>query len=273
MALAVFDESLGMGRVKSARELFELFAERLRPEQKAIPDMARDAKTMLDGMAGSGKMDSLALLAPGAKDNDLNDIAYVLVKSGAASRCLEDIAKKDVAAAKGLFRALKTIDMSEAHRIIRQFIRHPDARIRAEALEGFSPERDEEIEEVFEIYAGEPDWLIKKRLIAILLKTRSRAVIERLFLKLERGFFTRQFLMEFIRLCGELKIEESLECLAKVFSRRPFFNMVWANEPRVNAIVSLARLSTPAAASYVEKALGDRSRAVRRMAQFVKGQG
>lgn len=308
-ALAAFKESLDKKDIKSAREILELFLDRLTPEQKAKAELVRVSNSTLEDLGSAESIGRIASFIREAKNEELDDIAYALVKferlsveklldgfvqerdcrkrqrfghilskmtkgiSGAISNRLDDAARTDFAVAKDLLNILRSVDPKGSREAMRRFIRHRDARIRMEALEGFAPETEVEIEDIFELFRGEWSRNIKNRVIAILVKTRDRAIIERLFLKLERGFFTRPFLLEFVKLCGEYKAHESLECLAKVFEKRPFFNTNRANEARAACVVSLARLDSPEAARYIELALTDKNASVRRMAKFVKGQG
>jgi HEAT repeat protein len=170
---------------------------------------------------------------------------------------------------KEIFEILTVVDASSARLTAKKLMHNRNAAVRLAAFEAFDLQSDEDRRTAFDLFERERDATLKYRLLAALVETRDRLIIDRLFAKLEKGLFKRRILSELVRLCGELKVPESMPHLERMLLRKPFLGIFSDNALRVGAVASLGLLDTPEAVEVVKKALGDKSASVRKMCELV----
>ena len=299
-----FKEIITPEYIESVKEIIDLFTEKIRAEQREDERKAKEINNTLEKIITKENIDKIISFIPQADSRDLDDIKYICVKVKVFSgkRLLESliaeedplnrnkfiniltamdkevvkdigdrmdkIGSKDLALFKDLFRALKNIDSQEAHLAAKRLLMNPQSIIRLEALKDFSPQTAEEETFIFEILNREKNNDVQNKIIAILAWSKDKYVIEKLFKKLEKGVL-KKHLPDLVKLCGDLKIQDALPYLEKILTKRPFFYTQGADNLRLACVVSLGQLGLTEARGIIEKALNDKSEAVRRMSRII----
>jgi len=284
------------------KEIVEFFAEKTRPDQRRNKLMNKEISAGLQRITNSETLHSIIAQIPEASNKDLNDIAYILNKADMQSAKLlvnaflenknpahrnkfrllffrmkpliaKDVVERfqycDPQQVHDLFIILKECSMKKAHLMSRRLIQHKNPQVRWEALEGFLPKTEEEIEEVLKLFCREKNEGVKKKAAAVLLNTRQPEVIQSLFQKASNTWFKRKFLLQLVDLCGQCRVSETFDPLKKIFARKSILQSKKHDDLRVAALTSLARLHTSEAISLVESALQDKSKRVREMSEII----
>jgi DNA-directed RNA polymerase subunit F len=304
--LSVLRERLENSDVESVRETFELFAERLRPEQLAKEGIANEVKEALEVMRAPDVIEHLVSSVPKVDMSLLGDIAYVLAKIPAAAESLLEAfareanplsrgrfayllsnmgkaAARDVSERLGsiadgegtpqllkeLLKVLKNLDPEEAWSAARRLLKHRDGRVRISVLEFFTPRTKEDARMIFDIFETERDPEALTKIIAALVRTSDDDTIARLFERFGKGFFNQSRLLEVIRLCGDFKVRGAVSYLGRILGRRPFFSTKAADDLRLASAISLGRIGTTDALEFLRSSINDGSEPVRRMCGYI----
>ncbi|MFH1288566.1 MAG: HEAT repeat domain-containing protein, partial [bacterium] len=301
--IELFPELFDLEDVKSIREIFELFIDHLRLEQKENKFIELQAKIFLNEITKTENIEKIISFIPKAKSDALEDIGYILSKTQTASLdlllnaflkdknpynkhkfnsvlvkmktgVLEKInhrlnSAKDNFAIKDLLKVLKFIDPERAHKIATKMLNHKNIEVRLEALDNFLPETKEEMNIIFKFFKKEKDESVKTMAIGILVNTKDNNTLKDIFVYLERSFFRRKYLLKLVKSCGNLKISESVPFIKKVLKKTGFLNIPNRDELRVAAVISLGQIGTPEALRSIEQRLNDKRARVRRMCQII----
>jgi hypothetical protein len=300
--MSILPEILDSKDTGRLREIVEFFTEKIRPDQKADPNMVQEIREGLRKLTSKETLDAIISLIPEAGQKDLEDILYTLTRSEAnCAKVLVDayIAEKnpasrnkfrflflkmrneisreavnrledcDAALVKDLFQILTDCSPQKAHLVAKKLIVHKNAQVRWQALEVFEPADAEEMHEVFKIYRKEKNKGVKKKATTVLLRTRNPETINRLFKHAERNRLHPRDLAELVELCGQAHIQESFPHLKRIFAKRIWFPSKRKEDLRVAIITSIGRLQTPDAVKLVKDGLRDKSRRVREMAGII----
>lgn len=300
--LVILPEFLDTKDTRRVKEIVEFFAEKPRIEQKKDKKMIKEIKEGLKKVTNNETVNSIISMIPEAGKKDLDDIGYILRKAESRSpkllvnAFLEDknpahrdkfrlifftmknaISKEVVERfeycepyhVRDLLLILKECAPGKAHLMSKKLISHKNAQIRLEALEGFIPKDQKEMYSVFKLFKKEKNMGVKKKAAIVLLNTKNKEMIDKIFKYTGRSFLRRKFLLQLIDLCGQLRVQESFMHLRNLFLRWSIFNMRKRDDLRVSVVTSLARLHSDEAMKLVKNGLNDRSKRVREMSEIV----
>lgn len=288
--------------IMSVRKIFELFEEKLRPEQmqnSAIVSAVQEAKAeMTEKKVISEIIGLISLL----NEVQLEDAIYVLLKAGhnyTAPLMETFVSEKDFrsrekivyllskiekdmqesvmlqlerfnfSAVKDFIRILNDVDKGNARLLAKKLIYHKGKEVRLEALKIFEIETEEEKKGIFEILDKETDGEIIKEIMAILLKTESKEVIDTLFGHIENNFRRRKYLLTLVELCGYLRVQGAQQHLRKILFHWSVFDMKKGVELRMASAVSLMQLGSDEAVDWIKKGARDKKRIVRRVCNIM----
>jgi len=299
---AYFPQIVEAGDVGSMRDIIEFFSKKLRPEQMRDRRIRGNIDKVMALVNDDKTIDKLISLVTESGESTLDDVVYLFshIKPGFRSRLIdafifeEDPFNKDkflniffrmgkdisrdisqrisgenFSTIKDLLRILKSIDPEGARELTKDLLQNKNPKIRMEALRGYVPEKNEELETVFDRFVKEKDKAARDMVLQILVTTRNWVIIDRLFRTVERSSRSREYLLTLVRSCGDNKMAESISYLEKILFRRVFFNTVRTDELRIAAAVSLGRINTPGSLELVKKGLKIGREPVRRMCEIV----
>lgn len=284
------------------RELYELFLEKLRPEQCKIKEIADQIKEVLEAVGKEEIFKILISCIPDAKEADLQNLSYIFTKTKDRSRHIlmdaygseekrfarekfatilrgmgkgisEDIIARfessDPATTRDLFKILRDCDPEKAHETAGKLLWHKNSQIRLEILRGYQPQTEKERKIVFEMFKRERREDIKNAALTLLAKTRDSAIIDRAFRYLQINIFKRSFLLKLVELCGNFRIQESLPQLKRLFIMKRLINTHRTEKIRVAVAVSLRQLDTAKAMEIVKEGVNDKNERVRSMCNAI----
>jgi hypothetical protein len=148
-------------------------------------------------------------------------------------------------------------------------MKSPREEIRLEVLKQFEPEKEEELNKVYEMLTKEKKNSVKKEALTILIRTKNREIIDKVFACATKNLLGHDTLVKLVELCGQLKIKESVPYLKKIFLTKPLFQSKKSDELRVASAVSLRQLETEDAIEVVKSGLKDRRKKVRDMCRLI----
>jgi len=300
--LVILPEFLDTKDTKRVKEIVEFFAEKPRIEQKQDKNMIREIKDGLKKVTNNETVNGIISMIPEASKKDLDDIGYILRKAGSRSpkllvnAFLEDknpahrdkfrlifFMMKDAISnevverfeycepyhVRDLLLILKECTPGKAHLMSKKLMSYKNAQIRLEALEGFIPKNQREMYSVFKLFKNEKNMGVKKKAAIVLLNTKNKELINKIFKYTRSSFLRRKFLLQLIDLCGQLRVQESFMHLRNIFLKWSIFNTRKRDDLRVSVLTSLARLHSDEAMKLVKNGLHDRSKRVREMSEIV----
>jgi hypothetical protein len=300
--LDIIPEVLDLKDAKTIREIFELYLERLRPEQQRNKKIDQEAKNFLKKIIANETISRAISFIPEVDGEGLEDIVYVLKNTkGTSIGLLMDAfvlekdqsrrdrlsavlsrMKKDASGeierrieyceppmARDLFKVLKESDPEKAHMLTESLLGHKNHKMRIAALEAFDPGTEKEKDDIYNIFRKEKNRAIQDKAMAVLLRTQDKKVVEKLFRSTQMNLLKQNPILKLVELCGQLKVRESMPYLKRIFLRRSIFYTKKNDELRVASAVSLRQLGTTEAMELIEKGLNDRSNAVRRMCNII----
>ena len=292
-------DPLDVGIIKEA---VELFGEKLRPKQERDKSIIQDSDRVLKELTSAKVVDKIISAIPGSSDEEVEDMAYILGYSDAAStRGLIDmflveedkmrrskygmllskmgggisdnivmrIKDSTSTATADLFKILQRSDPEKAHSIAKELVKNRSAEVRAEALKDYSIESKEDENAIYELLKKEKKPNVQDLAAAVLLKTGKEQTIKNLFEYAQKPFSGQRFLLRVIEICGELRIAGSVSFLGKVVEMRSFFNKGATNKLRIASVVSLGRIRTSLALEFIEKGLEDENENVRNLCRLI----
>lgn len=293
---------LDLKNTESIKEILELFTEKMRPEQQKNKEIDSELKAMFAKINTREIIEKIISFIPEKDSKGLTEIVYILdkTKNNSANALIdtfvsekdpfrkykfrsvismmkegisEEIAHKmegcGSSAARDLFEILKGADPEKARLIAKRLIWHKDAQMRMEALEWFDPKTQDEKNSLFEIFKKEKNEEMQNKILTALIKTKDKAIIDNLFKHVERSLFKGESLLKLVELCGQLKMQEALPHLKRVFLKRVLFNTKKTDELRVASAVSLRQLGTSEAMELIKKGLNDKREPVRRTCNII----
>lgn len=302
--LQVLDKFNSPEYIQSFKEAFEYFNEKIKPEQRANPEISRIIDEAKEKLYSPASLCKIIALIPGLDALGLDAVAYIIGCSKGLSgglvldafmnkkddylkdkfitvinktgvdisenilNKLSDTSGLDKQSAKDLFKILKESYPSKAREIARNFIQSPDEDIRNYALDGFIPQNDEEINIIFNIFLKEGKEDSREKLLSGLVKSNDKNVLNKLFGLLQKKLMGSSYLVKCIRFCGDNGATEALPHLERIITLRPIFDTEVKKQLRISAVVSLAQIGTPEAMRLVEKSLTDQSDSVKKIAKL-----
>ncbi|HEX9934223.1 MAG TPA: hypothetical protein VGB38_03415 [bacterium] len=300
--MSVLPELIDTKDTGRLREIVEFFTEKIRPEQRSNQTLASEIREGLAKITNRETLDAIISLVPESGQKDLEDIVYTLIQSQAhcaktlVDACLseknpahrnkfrfiflrmrQEIAREavsrleecDPSVVKDLFQILLDCSPQKAHLASKKLIQHKNVEIRWHALEVFEPKNGDEITDVFKIYRKEKNRSIKKKAAAVLLRTHHADTVNRLFAHAGRTRFRFRDMLELVELCGNIRVQEAFAHLQRIYDRRGWFSTKRRDDLRVAAVTAAGRLQTTEAIVLVKRALRDRSKRVREMAEII----
>jgi hypothetical protein len=300
--IEVIPELLDIRDIDRMKEILEFFTEKIRPEQKKNEKMMEVVNDVLDRVSIKEIRDKVISFIPDAETGELESVAYILAKAPPKStdllvdafiteknparrnnfrsifmnmkneivaEVIDRLEYSEPAVVKDLFIILKEYDPEKAHLVSKKLMNHANPRIRWEGLNAFEPATKEERQSVVSLFMKEKNEEVQKKAAAVILNTRDTEAIDDLFTSVEKNFLKRKLLLRIVELCGNLRSQEAFPHLKRIFLRRPLFYTKGADDLRVAAVSSLARLRTPEAMELVKEGLNDKSKAVKKMCEII----
>lgn len=285
---------------KHIRNIFELFLEDLRPEQRKTPEIAEEAQGVIARIASESFVDAIISFIPDSDISALENIVFILRRSdqNAISHMLDTffleksvlrrnklgfvlsgmgelasggivkVLKNTEPPISGeLFSILKKSDPEKARLFAKEAFAHKNASMRLEALEGFEPTTEEEINTIFSVFLNEKNKEVRDRAIYILLKTGNENIVDKLFRIAERKIFNRELLLKMVKLAGQASVQKAFKHIEGAFRKKYFFDK--NDNLRMAAAISLGRLNTPEAMALIKKGLNDKNEKVRNMCEII----
>jgi hypothetical protein len=292
----ILPDLLNSKSVEQIKEIVEFFSEKTRPEQHRDRRMAKEIKAGLDRVTDDVTIHHLISLIPQAENKVIKHIAYILRKAEKKSckylldayldeknsahrskyRLMVPILRKGMVnevidrfeycephTAKDLFEIIRLCSAQKAHLISKQMMNHSNPQIRWEALKGFKPANDKEMDQVLIHFKREKHDAVKKQAALVLLETENKTMIEKLFKYSRGGLFRSRYLLQLVELCGNVRSTLSFEYLSRIYYHKPLFHTLQQDRLRAAAITSLARLQTNDAIKIVHEATHDKRKRVR----------
>ena len=300
--LTIMPELLDCRDIGRLKDVVEFYADKTRPEQRNDPSMAREIREGLIKITSQETIDTLIMLIPEASKSDLEDIAYILFKSGSDSskklldafldekvpshrnrymyifsRMKRKIAREvvdrlsycEAGQVKELFYVLYRCAADKAHFMAKKLLSHKSPQVRSIALDVFAPRTAEERDDILSLYVHEKSSILKMKAAAVLIKTRHRETIDTLFKQIFKKWFHRKKLIQLVELCGRTRVQETYWNLKKVFEKKPLIASKRSDDLRIAALSSIARLGTEESTALVQYSMRDRSRNVRQMSEIL----
>ncbi len=304
--MEAFRDVLDNKMTESVRESFDLFTDKLRPNQLSNASIAEEAKEAFRKISGNDTIMKLLSLVPDANRRRLEDIADILAKrkedaagplldsyiassrkdhrrnfghvliylgrgvsAAIAPKIDEALSRGSMEAASGLYGILKAVDPAGGRSAAKKMLESENIEIRVQAIEDLRPETEDEKKMIFDMFKKEDDPDAKKKILAILVKSGNPDMIGRLFSDLGKGPLKNSFLPDLVKSCGDYKIKESVPHLGGLLEKKHFFYTRELNSVRLEAVVSLGRIGTGDAIAYIRKASADRSESVRKICKLI----
>ncbi|MGB3114311.1 MAG: hypothetical protein WBC00_06810, partial [Candidatus Omnitrophota bacterium] len=215
----IFPELLDLKDTERLKEILEFFVNKLRPEQKEDARMLAEVKEATAKITNKETRDKIVSFIPEASRDDLENITYMLTSAEEASapllvdafvadknpahrnnfkivfskikdqivqETLDRLEYCDPAVVRDLFEILKEFDPEKTQLVAKKLLAHSNAQIRWEALEVYNPATEEEIENIFTIFKKDKNAEVRKKVAAVILKSRNEEAIGNLFGHVER---------------------------------------------------------------------------------------
>lgn len=265
----VLPELFNLKDVKGIREIFELFTDHLRQEQKQNKFIELQAKTFLNEISKAENIEKIISFIPEINSDALEDISYVLSKAQTASlNLLLDAFLKDKSpySRRKFNSVLSKMGAGVVENINSRLNNAKDSSVIKDLLE-FSRFIDPNI--ILKVFKREKDESVKIMAMGILINTRDNNILKKVFEYLDKSFFRRKYLLKFIKLCGDLKILESAPLIKTVLEKKSFLNIPNRDELRVATAVSLGQIGGDEALNFIKQRLDDKRVRVRRMCQII----
>ena len=298
----IIPELIDMKDTSRIKEIVEFFTEKTRPEQRKDQHLVNAIMTGFQKVTEPATIEALISFIPEASRKDIDDIAYVLsrAKSNSTGMMIDgfmqdknpvhrtkyiyiftsmsrEISKEvmtrldtcEAHQVKDLFLILRRCAPDKAHLVAIKLMRHQNPQIRWEALNGFEPGSEKEINGVLGLFKKEKHQAVKKQAASVLLRTNEEDVVESLFRFCERGFIRKSYLHELVELCGNLKSKVAFPHLQRIFMKRGFLATRRRIELRAAALNSLSKLQTEAAKEMIQLGLKDKKKRIREMSEIL----
>jgi len=303
----ILDKLTEPGYIPSFKKVFEYFYEKIKPQQSANQETSEAIKAVIEKLNSQPILNNIISMVPRLDAQGLEAASYIIgcAKTSSINLILdafvkerdpiikdkfliiikklgtditEDILKRlkngfgiNDQEAKTLFIVLREISPEKTHQLARDLIQSPDKDIRGEALIGFIPGTEEEIDLVFDIFLKETRQENKEKMLSVLVKLKNKRILDRLFVMFGKKMINSSYLLKCVRLCGDYCVVDALEHLGKIISARPIFDTELKKQLRISAVVSLAQIGTVEAMKLVEKSLQDQNESVRKIAKLALG--
>ncbi|MFH1846277.1 MAG: hypothetical protein ABH869_01835 [Candidatus Omnitrophota bacterium] len=300
--LKLFPEIHGSGNMDVLKEAVEFFNEKLDAEQKKNEKIKNLSEKVLADFCGNDVIDEILKLLPEADSKTLKNIGYILsvnkantvgavidlylyeqdqMLRGKLRSILSSFQEEAVAEIfkrleqsgdfiqKELFALLKEYAPLKAHSIAVRLISYKDPEMRLQGLKDYEPQTRKEQDGIFAIYKKEKEIKVKHQIMEILLKTRDKEVIDKIFKNERKWFKGKAETLKLVELCGYLKIQESFSQLKRIFLKSSLFNDPQRDKLRVTAASGLRRLHTDEAMALIKKGLKDKNERVRKMCEII----
>ena len=286
--------------IRHIRNIFELFTEDLRPEQRKKEAISAEAHDILERIAGEDLVNTIISFVPDSDIKSLEDVVFILLNVGesatehlldvffleknmlrrnkigfvlsemkglASDKILERLKGTEPPLSGELFGILKKHDPEKARLFAKEAFTHKDVNMRLQALDGFHPTTAEEKNEIFNVFRKEKNKDVRDKAMTILLKTEDEDTINRLFRVAERKFFNHELLLKMVKASGEIGSQGAYKHIERAFRRKSLFDK--GDDLRIAAAASLGKLRTDEAMELIEKGLTDRSERVRNMCEII----
>lgn len=299
---ALFEDLLAMKDARNIKKILEFFTDKLRPEQRKNRRINFESGQMIDKITQQKTISEIISFIPASCADVLNDIAYIVdnsarvsadmvidrfikeqerlakskfgavlgaMKENASAGIIERIRRGEVYNLKELFEILMKYAPDKAQAISKNLLNNKFPLVRMEGVKAFKPITREEREELFRFFKKEKNKEIKKKAMAILLKTGDNEIISGLFRYFKKPFSDKRLLSELVELAGCMKETSAFEHLKEIFSKAPFFNTQANDELRAKTAAALRLLNTGEALALIKQGLGDKRPRVRLMCETI----
>lgn len=267
----VLPELFNLKDVKGIREVFELFADHLRPEQKANKFIELQARTFFNEIAKIENIERIISFIPEINSDVLEDIGYILSKAQTTSLdLLLDAFLKDKSpySRRKFNSVLAKMGAGVIENINSRLNNTKDSSVIKDLLE-FSRFIDPNI--ILKIFKREKDESVKTMAMRILVNTKDNNILKEVFEYVDKSFLRRKYLLKFVKLCGDFKISESVPFIKRVLEKKGVLNIPNRDELRVAAAVSLGQIGGDEALHLIKQRLDDKRARVRRICQMIVG--
>lgn len=300
-----FDAILDLLSIRVLREAYELFTSGIEASVKTDPGFGDHISSVLDLMTAdqtlikvmaiireSGPVAandiSRILLMAGPNSARLITDAYVLETDGLArekiSRVITsmgvDVLKElvqrielsdgiDPEVRAGLLGMVSSIDPQKARGLSVSMLKNRDPGVMKQAIDIFTIKDREDAAMLLGLLEQKIPDDIGKKIVRKMLESKDADFINILFRTVGHGRLAKQYLQDAVKLCGDIKLKESLGHLRRIFMTKPLFYTRFTDSIRVASVVSLAQIGTEEAMVLVKGGLSDRSNAVRRMSGII----
>lgn len=300
--VSLIPEIINLKGARVLKNILLLLTEKLRPEQQRNKDIDQEAKGIIKKVAGAEALVKIVSMLPDVDGDEVEDIIYILsktketsvgilmdtyilekdrtrreklsyglsgMKEEASGEIMRRIGYCDAVVAKDLFKIMKKIDPEKAHTLTKDLLQHKEPKMRAEAMEAFEFETDEERGIVFSLIKHDKDDAVREKAMVVLLKTEDDKVIGDLFKCARKEMLKGRLILKLVELCGQLKSQKAFRHLQKIFLKLPLFGSKKIDDLRIASAVSLRQLGTDEAMELIKKGTNDRRSAVKRMCGII----
>jgi len=302
IALGYFNQTIGDGDIRNIKRYVEFFTEKVRPEQKKDPRAADSIERAVGIVTGKDVVRAITSFVPDAEDDTLDDIAYIVGKTGHEGKDAfldafisednpfskdrfkyifikigKDISREilirlntsDFESKKDFLKILRIVDSETAQSVTSKLLEDSNPRIRLEALQNYVLRTDAEKKDMWDKFRKEKDEHVKNHMLQIITASRDWNFIEDIMRELEKDPWKMKYRIALVKGCGDNRIAASIGYLEKILNKKALFATAMLEELKIAAVVSLGQIRTPECLDIVTKARNTKIDSVKKMCELV----
>jgi hypothetical protein len=295
------EKAIGYAGMKCLRHSVELFSELLRPNQIVGSEMEAARDKIMDHFKGETVTDKLVATISSADHEELGDIAYIFshILSDAGKKMVDafileedpfirdqyvtvfcgmgdsissaisvQIGLADIRAIKVLLGVLKIINKEVADKKIKELLKNDSEDIRLIAAKNYVAYENDE-KQLFEMMIREKDEKVLIALLELLVKTENGEMVNKLFKAIKGKKVPYKHMLDLVKLCGNHRIQDSIQELKGILSAEPFLNPGKNDELRIAAVVSLGQIDTVESFIAIQEGLKSKRKEIKDMCDII----
>ncbi len=292
------------GNVGLVREIMQFFTDQLPKKEVTFDHVSAGTDKILKLIYEGNAIESIIKAIPGARENRLEDIAYVSsrlhadqkiqiidaflleedpfvrdkythVLSKMGTEIWDEIIKRlecgDFTVIKSLLSILKSIDSERTILITANLLNNKDAQVKLEALKGYSlvggNSQDKDL--ILKLFTDDKNDAVRKRALTILISSDDQDLVNSIFGKVQKSRGLKKYLMQLVKLCGAKKMDTMIPHFEKILFKETFFYTSKLDELRIAVVVALGQINTPEAMELLGRGSGIKREKVKNMCEVV----